>query len=84
MDALTHHDAGGLQLERAASFQIGDVAEAVDGPTEGIDRATEVPVTDRDGENLARSVDDLSFFDTSEIAEDDGANLALVQVHGQT
>ena len=83
MNALAHHDAGGLQFEGAAPVQVGDVAEAVNGTPEGIDGAAQVAVADGNGEDLAGAVDDLSFFDAAEVTEDDGADLALVEVHGQ-
>ena len=83
MDALTHHDAGGLQLERAAPLEIRDLTEAVDRAAQGVDRATEVAVADGHGKDLSRAVDDLALFDAAEVTENDGADLALVEVHGQ-
>ena len=50
--ALALHDAGGLQLERAAA--VGrDRAESVDRVAERVDDATEVAVADGDREDLA-------------------------------
>ena len=83
MDALTHHDAGGLQLKRAAPIQVRDITETVDRAAEGINRATEVAVTNGNGEDLARAMDELSFFNATEVTEDDGTNLTPVEVHGQ-
>ena len=83
MDALTRHNAGGLQLERASPVQVRDLAEAVNRAAERVDRAAQVAVTDGNRENLARAVHDLALFDAAEVTEDDGTDLALVEVHGQ-
>ena len=83
MHALTCHDAGGLQFERATPIQVRDITEAVNRAAEGVDRAAEVAVTDRDRENFARAVHDLALFNTAEVTEDNGTDLALVEVHGQ-
>ena len=83
MDALTRHNAGGLQFERAAPVQVRDLAEAVNRAAERVYRAAQVAVTDGNRENLARAVHDLALFDAAEVTEDDGADLALVEVHGQ-
>src|SRR5699024_12444241 len=49
--ALQH--GGGLQLERAGGRGL-DLPETVDRLAERVDRAAEEPVTDGDGEDLAR------------------------------
>ena len=83
VDALTHHNAGGLELERAAPIQVRDIAEAVNRAAERVNRTAQVAIANRDGEDLARAVHELSFFDAAKVAEDDGTDFTPVEVHGQ-
>ena len=71
-----------LQLERA---QLGvlDRALAVERLAERADHAAEERVTDRDRQHLAGPLDPLAFLDLAEVAEDDDADLAHVQVQRQ-
>ena len=48
MHRLTLHDAGSLQFEGAASLQVRNLSEAVDGFTHGIDHAPQVAVANLD------------------------------------
>ena len=83
MDRLALHDAGGLELELADTLGR-DRAEAVDRVAERVDHAAEVAVTDRDGEDLTRAGDFLTGLDAGEVAEDDDADLVLVEVQRET
>ncbi len=60
LQRLTHllavHHAGGLELQRSALVDVGDVTEPVDGPTQRIDGATEVALTHRAPTRCHRSV----------------------------
>ena len=79
VDALALHDAGRLQLEGAAA--VGrDLAETVDRVAERVDDAAEVAVADGDREHLAGAGDLLALLDARELAEDDDADLVLVEV----
>ena len=77
--ALALHDAGRLQLERAAALGR-DLAEAVDRVAERVDDAAEVAVADGDREHLAGAGDLLALLDAGELAEHDDADLVLVEV----
>ena len=79
MHALALHDAGRLQFERAAALGR-DLAEAVDRVAERVDDAAEVAVADGDREDLAGAGDLLALLDAVELAEDDDADLVLVEV----
>src|SRR5690606_28755225 len=83
VDRLAGHDAGRLELEGAAALRR-DLAEAVDRVAQRVDDATEVPVTDRDGEDLTRAADLLPLLDAGELAEDDDTDLTDVEVEGET
>ena len=83
MHALALHDAGSLQLERAAPDR-GDVAESVDRVAERVDHAAEVAVADGHRQHLAGARDLLAGFDAGEVAEHDDTDLVLVEVQGKT
>ena len=82
VDGLAGHDAGGLELQGAASLGL-DLAQAVDGPAQRVDDAAQVGVTHGHGEDLAGAAHDLALVDAVEGAQDDDADLALLEVHGQ-
>ena len=73
---------GRLQLQGAALVGL-DVAEAVDRVAERVDDAAEEGVADRDREDLAGAADLLALLDAAELAEDDDADLADVEVQRQ-
>ena len=77
--ALAVHDAGRLQLERAASLRR-DLAETVDRVAQRVDDAAEVAVADGDREHLAGAADLLALLDAGELTEHDDADLAHVEV----
>src|SRR5690606_18089756 len=79
LDGLALHDAGRLQLEGAAAHGL-DLAEAVDRVADRVHDAAEVAVTDRHGEHLAGAADLLALLDAGELAEDDDADLAQLEV----
>src|SRR5690606_30095184 len=79
VDALALHDAGGLQLERAAPLGL-DLAETVDGVAQRVDHAAEVALADRDREDVAGAAHLLALLDAGELAEHDDADLADVEV----
>src|SRR5690606_18662591 len=79
VDALAHHDAGRLELERTAADRL-DLPEAVDRLAERVDHAAEVAVADRHREHLARAPDRLALLDARELAEHDDTDLAHVEV----
>ena len=83
MDRFAHHDAGGLQLQGAAALDSLDLAKPVERPSERIHGAAEVPLADGNREHLSGAPHFLALFDRGELAEDDDADLALLQVHGQ-
>ena len=82
MHRLALHDRGGLQLKGAAAGRL-DLAEAVDRVAERVDNTAEVTLADRDGEHLAGTRDRLTLLDAAELAEDDGTDLALLEVEGE-
>src|SRR5581483_8023026 len=79
---LALHDRGGLQFQRAPAVGL-DLAEAVDRVAERVDDAAEVALAHRDGEDLAGAGDRLTLLDAAELAEDDGTDLALLEVEGE-
>lgn len=83
MHRLALHDRGGLQLEGAATGGL-DLAEAVDRLPERVDHAAEVTLAHGHGEDLTGTGDRLPLLDTAELAEDDGTDLALLEVEGET
>ena len=80
---LPLHHGGGLQLERAPAGGL-DRAGAVDRVAQRVDDPAEVAVADGHGEDLAGPADLLALLDPGEVTEDDDADLAHVQVQGQT
>ncbi len=81
-DGLALDDGGRLQLEDAAAL-VDDLALAVDRLAERVDHAAEEAVADRHGEDVAGAADRLALLDAGGVAEDDGADLAGVEVQGQ-
>ena len=79
VDRLATGDAGSLDLH-PAGLHTGEVAQAVDRLTEGVDDATEHAVADRHRENATRRLDGLAFLDRVDVAEHDGADRLLVEV----
>ena len=82
MHRLALHDAGRLELERAAAL-AGDLAETVDRVAERVDDAAEVAVADGDGEDLAGAGHLHALDDVVELTEHDDADLVLVEVLGE-
>ena len=82
VDGLSGHDAGGLELQGAASLGL-DLAQAVDGPAQRVNDATQVGVAHWHREDLAGAAHDLALVDAVEGPQDDDADLALLKVHGQ-
>ena len=82
LDALPLDDRRRLQLQGAARLGL-DVAEAVDRVAERVDDPAEEAVADRDREDLAGAADLLALLDAAELAEDDDADLADVEVQRQ-
>ncbi len=80
MHRLALHDAGRLQLERAAALDAGDLAEAVDRVAERVDDTAEVALADGHREDLARAGHLHALFDAGELAEHDDADLVFVEV----
>ncbi len=76
---LPLNDGRRLDLQRATALG-GDVAKAVDRLAERVDDPAEEAVTDRHRQDLAGALDDLAFFDARERPEDDGTDLAHVEV----
>ena len=70
--------APGARARGGRSVSI--VAEAVDRLAERVDDAAEEAVADRDREDLAGAADRLALLDAGELAEDDDADLADVEV----
>src|SRR5208282_6511110 len=64
-------------------FGVLDRAFAVQRLAQRADDAAEETVTDRHGQDLAGAADLLALLDLVELAEDDDADLAHVQVKGQ-
>ena len=83
MHGLTGHDAGSLELQGAPAFG-GDLAQAVDRAAQRVDDASQVAVAYRHGQDLSGAADHLALVDAGEVAQDDDADLALVQVHRQS
>src|SRR5690606_38620589 len=81
-DRLAAHDVGGLELELAVALGL-DVAQVVDGVAQGVDDAAQELVAHRDGEDLAGALDGLALGDLDRVAQQDGADLADVEVQGQ-
>lgn len=73
---------GAWRTERAA-LVARDVAEAVDRGAERVDDATEVAVTDGNGEDLSGALDLLALLDLGEVTEDDDTDVVDVEVEGQ-
>ena len=78
-DGLALGDAGGLELERPAVRGV-DVPLAVERPAERIDDAADQLRADGDREQLARAAHLVPLLDPQVVAEDDGADRALLQV----
>ena len=72
-------DGRRLQLEDAAALG-DDLALAVDRVAERVDDAAEEAVADRHREDVAGAADRLALLDAGRVAEDDGADLAGVEV----
>src|SRR5699024_6580250 len=58
-------------------------AETIDGGAHRIHHATEVAVADGHGQDLAGAADLPALIDAGELAEDDDAHLAELEVQGQ-
>ena len=78
--ALDHRGRLGLQRAHLGAL---DGALAVQRLAQRTDHAAEEAVADRDGQDLAGPLDLLALLDLVELAEDDDADLAHVQVEGQ-
>src|SRR4029077_3002921 len=62
----------------------GDRAEVVQWPAEAVHDAAEEPVADGHGEHRAGLLDGIALLDAGALAEQDAADLVLVQVERQT
>src|SRR3954454_17077866 len=82
LDALPLDDGRGLELQGASRLGL-DLPEAVDRVPERVDDPAEEGVADGDREDLAGTADLLTLFDAAELAEDDDADLADVEVQRQ-
>jgi len=80
VDGLAGDDAGSLELDAAALAL--DRAEAVDGPAEAVDDAAEEGLADGDIDDPVRPLDDVALADLSVGAEDDDADVVLLEVEG--
>ena len=60
-----------------------DGALVVDGLTERVDDAADHGFADGHGHDLAGALDGVAFFDLGVVAEEDGADLVFVEVHGE-
>ena len=80
---LALHHRGRLHLQHAAFLGL-DVAEAVDRSPERVDHAAEEGVADRHREDLAGAPHLLPLLDAVVRAEDDRADVALVEVQRDT
>ncbi len=78
---LAGHHRRGLELQGATLAGL-ELAEAVDRHAERVDDPAEVGVTDGHREDLAGAADGLALLDLVEVAEDDHADLAGVEVQG--
>ncbi len=76
------HHIGCLRLENTAAFAL-DLAKAVDGVAQRVDDTAQEPVTDRHRKHFAGAADFLPLFDADEIAEDNHADFAGVQIERQ-
>ena len=70
----------GACSSRARRASAAIVAEAVDRVAERVDDAAEEAVADRHREDLAGAADRLALLDAANVAEDDDADLADVEV----
>ena len=61
----------------------GEGALAVDGLAQGVDHAAQQGVTERDRKDAAGGPDDLLLLEGVDLAEHDGADGVLVEVHGE-
>src|SRR5699024_805378 len=82
LDRLALHDARRLQVEGAAADGLAG-AEAVDGGAGGGVHAAVVAHPGREREHLAGAADLLALLDAGELAEDDDADLAQLEVQGE-
>jgi len=78
-DRLAFGDAGSLELERPAVGGL-DHPPSVERTAERIDDAADHGRSDGDGEELAGAADLVTLADSEVVAEDDGADRALLEV----
>ena len=83
MNRLSGHNTGSLKLKRTASFGL-DGSETVDRVTQGVDDTAEVPFTDRDRKDFARTRDFLTSLNARELTEHDDTDGVLVKVQRET
>ena len=81
--ALASDDAGGDALD---GQRLGGVDRAlvVDGLAEGVDHAADQPLAHGHGHDFAGALDLVALFDLGVVAQQHGADLGLVEVHGET
>ncbi len=79
---LTVDDAGGETLDGEVLVGV-DGALVVDGLTERVDDAANHGFADGHGHDLAGALDGVAFLDLGVVAEEHGADLVFVEVHGE-
>ena len=77
VNATSGHNAGGLKLERTTALRL-DRAKAINRITQRVNNTAEVAIADWHRENFTGPGDLHTGFNTSELAEDNHANLVLV------
>ena len=80
---LTHHHAWGLKLEGATARGL-DLSQTINGVTQRVNNATQVPLTDWHREDLSGASHLLACLNAGELSEDDHTNLVFVQVLGDS
>ena len=90
LDAGGHGLADGLAVDDAGSETFDgqelvgvDGALVVDGLAERVDDAADEGFADGHGHDLAGALDGIAFLDLGVVAEEDGADLVFVEVHGE-
>ncbi len=74
---------GAMRSTGRVSAGVGRVRLVVDGCPERVEHAADELLADGHGHDLAGALDLVAFLELAEVAEDDGADLGLVEVHGE-
>nr|BFE68255.1 hypothetical protein GCM10020092_015560 [Actinoplanes digitatis] len=83
LHGLPGHDVRRLELELAEALAL-DRAAVVDRLAERVHHAAQVGVAHRNREDAAGPLDLLALLDAGEVTQDNGADLADVEVQGDT